>query len=233
MKQEQIIGGRHCYLYENGYENGVSDIFLIQPVNEYEAEMLDKEVKIIGDLSPGVSFTYIAFLVRDWNKELAPWEAPAVFGKEGFGAGAADTLAFLKEVLLPELQNTHGSGNSASVYLGGYSLAGLFALWASYQTDAFNGIAAVSPSVWFPDWDAYMESHSIRVSKIYLSLGDREEKTRNKVMARVGENLRKQYEVIQKEYNRITSVIEWNPGNHFTNPEIRMAKGFAWLLNSR
>lgn len=229
MKREQIIGGRYCYLYENG----VSDIFLIQAVGEHELEMLDQEAALIIDLSPGIAFTYAAFLVKDWNKELTPWEAPAVFGKDDFGAGAVDTLAFLTENLLPGLQAMYGLGGSTYVYLGGYSLAGLFALWASYQTDALAGIAAVSPSVWFPDWDVFMETHSIRVPKVYLSLGDKEEKTRNKVMAKVGENIRKQDAVIRKEHNKITSVLEWNPGNHFTDPEIRTAKGFAWLLNSQ
>lgn len=40
-------------------------------------------------------------------------------------------------------------------YLGGYSLAGLFSLWAAYQTNLFAGIAAASPSVWFPGFLDY------------------------------------------------------------------------------
>jgi hypothetical protein len=27
-------------------------------------------------------------------------------------------------------------------------------------------------------------------------------------------------------------VQEWNPGNHFMNPDLRMAKGFAWAVKS-
>ena len=26
-------------------------------------------------------------------------------------------------------------------------------------------------------------------------------------------------------------VLEWNEGNHFKEPDLRTAKGFAWLLN--
>lgn len=229
MEREEIIGGRSCYLYENGG----ADSFLIQPVNEHELEMLDEEIEYIKNFSPNVSFTYVALQIRDWNRELAPWEAPAVFGKEDFGAGAADTLAFLTETLLPWINHAYGRKGDVDLYLGGYSLAGLFALWVSYQTDAFAGIAAVSPSVWFPGWDTYIASRSLRTSKVYLSLGDKEEKTRNKVMAKVGENIRKQDAIIQKENDKITHVLEWNQGNHFAEPEIRTAKGFAWLLNSR
>lgn len=226
---EQIIGGKNCYLYDNGE----ADFFLIQAVNEHELEMLDKEVELIKELSSDASFLYAAFLVKEWNKELAPWEAPAVFGKESFGAGAADTLAFLTETLIPWLGNAYGRSSNSDFYLGGYSLAGLFALWTAYQTDIFTGIAAVSPSVWFPDWDAYISSRSLHISKVYLSLGDKEEKTRNIVMAKVGENIRKQDAVIQKENDSIKHILEWNHGNHFTDPETRTAKGFAWLLNNR
>ena len=58
-------------------------------------------------------------------------------------------------------------------------MAGLFSLWAAYQTDAFGGVAAASPSIWFPDFLQYMKEHDIRTESVYLSLGDREEKTRN------------------------------------------------------
>ena len=32
----------------------------------------------------------------------------------------------------------------------------------------------------------------------------------------------------EKERN---CILEWNEGNHFKDPDIRTAKGFAWLLN--
>lgn len=76
-----------------------------------------------------------------------------------------------------------------------------------------------------------MASHSIQASKVYLSLGDKEEKAKNKIMSKVGINIRKQYELICKETNEKTCILEWNPGNHFVDSEIRTAKGFAWLLN--
>ena len=230
MRSEHIIGGKRCYIYENNE----ADTFLIQAVDEHDLEVLDREVEIIKELSPNTPFALAAFAIEDWNNELSPWEAPAVFGKNAFGGGAADTLDFITGTLIPAIDNAyiHNSDNIRTKFcLGGYSLSGLFSLWASYQTDVFYGIAAVSPSVWFPDWDTYMESHSIRAPKVYLSLGEKEEKTKNKVMSKVGINIRKQYELISEESNEKTCTLEWNPGNHFVDSEIRMAKGFAWLLN--
>ena len=229
MRSEQIIGEKRCYIYENNE----ADIFLIQAVDEHDLEVLDREVEIIKELSSNTPFALAAFAIEDWNDELSPWKAPAVFGKNDFGGGAADTIAFVTDTLIPRLNDVYIRNNKADFYLGGYSLSGLFALWAAYHTDAFCGIAAVSPSVWFPRWDAYMESHSIQTPKVYLSLGEIEEKTKNKVMAKVGINIRKQYELISKEGDEKTCILEWNPGNHFVDTEIRMAKGFAWLLNGR
>ena len=114
-------------------------------------------------------------------------------------------------------------GAQAFIGLGGYSLAGLFALWAAYQTDLFQGIAAVSPSVWFPEWEQYIRAHEIRAEYIYLSLGEKETKTRNQVMAKVGEMIELQHERLLESAVCRECVMEWNPGNHFVDSDKRTA----------
>ena len=228
MRTEQVIGNRSCYIYHNDL---ASDI-VIQAVGEHELEFLDREVDKINELTHDHPFTFAAFLVSDWNMELSPWEAPTVFGKEDFGAGGNNTLAYITEELLPAIEKTYPAEREKRFFLGGYSLSGLFALWAAYQTGIFQGIAAVSPSVWFPKWESFIEENEVRASRIYLSLGDKEEKTKNKVMAQVGHNIRKQYELMCKKSSIEACVLEWNQGNHFADSENRMAKGFAWLLNN-
>lgn len=101
-----------------------------------------------------------------------------MFGQEKFGGQAAAFLERIETVLLPKLFLEHGKDGITAdlpVLLGGYSLAGLFALWAVYQSERFCGVAAVSPSVWFPNWMAYVKTHIPHVKKAYFSLGDREE----------------------------------------------------------
>ena len=228
MITEKITNGKKCFIYENG----ASDNFLIQPIDEHELELLNREAELIKELSQNAHFTLIAFLIDDWNTELSPWEAPAVFGNESFGSGAAQTLSFITDSLLPEISSMYPSTGKKRFYLGGYSLAGLFALWSACQTDEFSGIAAVSPSVWFPGWKDYIGSHRISAPQIYLSLGKKEEKTKNKLMAAVGDNIRFQHELLRKESNVERCTLEWNEGNHFTEPEYRTAKGFACILNT-
>ena len=133
-------------------------------------------------------------------------------------------MKFITSQLLPIVQE-----GTAHVILGGYSLAGLFALWASYQTDKFEGIVAASPSVWFPKWIEYAKDNKPLSKSIYLSLGDKEEKTKNPVMAQVGNAIRRQNELLKGQ--NVNTILEWNPGNHFIDSEKRTAKGFAWVMN--
>ena len=93
-----------------------ADTVLIQLVGDHDLPEIENEVAEIKKLT-SVDFQLIAVKVDDWNRELSPWEAPAVFGNEGFGNGAEDTLA---EIL------TLCSDKSKNYYIGGYSLAGLF-----------------------------------------------------------------------------------------------------------
>ena len=176
------------------------------------------EIKTIKEVTD--DFCLIAVKAGDWNADLSPWKAPAVFGSEDFGDGAGETL---KEVLKLCTEN------SKDYYIGGYSLAGLFALWAAYQTDTFKGVAAVSPSVWFPDFENYVIHNRIQTEAVYLSLGDKEEKTRNPVMTQVGNAIRSIHHHLDDSH--INCALEWNQGNHFKDADLRTAKAFAWLLN--
>ena len=224
------IGGKTCYIYDCGS----SDVLLIQPVDDHDIEVLDSEVAEIRRLAGGAGFTLAAFKVDDWNADLSPWEAPPVFGSEGFAGGAEATLKYVTDQLIPELSSEGKAwpyiNKDARIFIGGYSLAGFFALWAAYRTDVFSGVAAASPSVWFPGWIDYAEKNPVKACKVYLSLGDREEKTKNAVMRTVGDNIRKQYELLQGDPACEKCALEMNQGNHFKEPDIRIAKGFAWLL---
>ena len=157
------------------------------------------------------------FPVRDWNEELSPWAA------EGFPGGGRKTL----ERLLAELSLLPAD---IPRYIGGYSLAGLFALWAFHESGAFHGCAAVSGSFWYPGLVEYVQSAPLSPeSRVYLSLGRQEHKSRNRQMRSVKTALNTLYDY----YSPLCHCkLEWNEGNHFTDPTERMRKGFAWLLES-
>jgi len=198
-----------------------ADTVLIQPVDEHDLEGMDREATQIRE-DAGEDFRLLAFRVKSWNRDLSPWQAPAVWGEESFGDGAADTL---REILKACTDRTK------TYYIGGYSLAGLFALWAVYQTDVFSGAAAASPSMWFPGFTDWMKERRPQCGAVYLSLGDREERTRNPIMAAVGDRIRAAHALLQEQ--GVDCTLEWNRGNHFQNNDIRTAKAFAWQLRRR
>ena len=192
---------------------------LIQPVDNHDLSYIEKEAELIKEAA-GDDWCLTAVKVDNWNDDLSPWSASAVFGNDDFGGHAGDTLQEILK-LAGDAKKTY--------YIGGYSLAGLFSLWAAYNTDIFVGVAAASPSVWFPEFTSYMESNRIGCNSVYLSLGDKEEKTKNHVMRTVGDCIRSAYELLSKE--GIDCILEWNSGNHFKDADIRTAKAFAWILD--
>lgn len=224
MTAKQVqIGDRPCRIYGTD----CAEYLLLQMADEHELQHMDNEIAAIAQGSAH-SFLFAAVLVKSWNDELSPWEAPAVWGKESFGGNAAGTLRFLTEQVIPTLKQQFALPENVRIILGGYSLAGLFALWASTQTALFSGVAAASPSVWFPGWMEFEQQHPIQAQRIYLSLGDKEEHTKNTVMAAVGDNIRALHS--QLTARGVDCTLEWNSGGHFKDADLRTAKAFQWVM---
>ena len=220
--QTMQIGNKPCRIYGEAH----AEYLLLQMTGEHELQSMDYEVSVIAQNSR--NFLFAAIPVESWNDALSPWEAPAVWGKQGFGGNAADTLRFLTERGIPTLKQQFHLPENVKIILGGYSLAGLFALWASTQTDLFYGVAAASPSVWFPGWMEFERQHPIQAQCVYLSLGNKEERTKNAVMAVVGDNIRTLHSRLTERGTDCT--LEWNSGGHFKDADLRTAKAFRWMM---
>lgn len=205
-------GGTHIYI---GILNG----------EKSEAE----EVYTLAKQLSGAEFTLIAFEADNWNDEFSPWEAPAVFGDEAFGGKASNTLKTLKTDIIPNAEKEIGVPERR--FIGGYSLSGLFALWCCCESDIFDGAASCSGSLWFPKFDEYIEARPVPSGKFYFSLGDKEARTKNKLMSSVED-------ITLKTYNRFKEAersckFEFNSGGHFKDAALRLAKGVAFLLDEQ
>ena len=220
--QTMLIGNRSCRIYGEPH----AEYLLLKMTGEHELQSIDHKVAAIAQSS--WNFLFVAVPVESWNDELSPWKSPAVWGKESFGGNAAGTLRFLTEQVIPTLKKQFALPENVRIILGGYSLAGLFALWASTQTALFSGVAAASPSVWFPGWMEFEQQHPIQAQRIYLSLGDREERTRNAAMAAVGDNIRALHRELAGRGKDCT--LEWNSGGHFKDADLRTARAFRWAM---
>ena len=220
--QTMLIGNRPCRIYGEAH----AEYLLLQMTGEHELQSMDDEVAAIAQSNR--KYLFAAVPVENWNDALSPWEAPAVWGKQGFGGNAGDTLRFLTEQVIPILEQRFCLPENVKIILGGYSLAGLFALWASTQTDLFYGIAAASPSVWFPGWMEFEQQYPMQTQRVYLSLGDKEGRTKNTVMAAVGDGIRALHSRLTERGANCT--LEWNSGGHFKNADLRTAKAFRWAM---
>ena len=213
------INGRTCHIKINGAD--LPTIYWGETKNS--SETIEKVLALCGD----VNCNYIIYEVEDWNADFSPWEFK-LNKKMSFSGGGRKTLDWLMNDCVPCYEKEYSLMGKR--ILCGYSLAGLFSLWAFYESQAFSGVISCSGSLWFGDWINYSESHTApQNSSIYLSLGDREEKARDRIMATVGDCTRRQYELVCGDKNVSRHILEWNDGGHFNVPEKRIAKGIKWM----
>lgn len=176
-------------------------------------------------------FTLVIISDLDWNHDMVPWNSPPVFkNADPCTGGADDYLRLLTEEIIPTAEKEIG-GVPRWRGIAGYSLAGLFALYAIYQTDLFSRVGSMSGSLWFPGMKEYIFSHEPKrwPGCMYFSLGDKESKTRNQVLR----NVRQNTEEIHAFYRGkgIDTAFQLNPGNHYNQAVERTVDGLCWLLS--
>ena len=175
-------------------------------------------------------FHFLAIGNLNWERDLSPWPAPAL-GKEGddFTGGGEKYLDCILTEILP-LAKEKINGVPEFIGIAGYSLAGLFALYALYKTDVFTRVASMSGSLWFPGIKEFCKENAMKIlpEKLYLSIGDKESKTRHPILQTMQENT----EDLLKYFKSmgIETTYEVNPGNHFQDVYLRCAKGILELL---
>ena len=226
---------------------GDPQVLLIQPSARHEEKNggVRREVDLIAQASP-TGFAMVFFDCVEWARALMPWADDAVSRDAEVGRHAPDTLRFIEHTLLPWLRERFGA---LPRIIGGYSLGGLFALWAARNTDAFAAVAAASPSLWINGWGEYATAHPIlspkattqhstlniphsesRSSAIHLSLGDREEHCRNQRMKRIGDCVRAEHALLCQQLSPTAVTLRWHEGGHFGAEAERTAEAFAWCI---
>ena len=188
---------------------------------------LKKEIEKLTDKD----FSLLTIYVSDWNNDLSPYVASSVFKGISDFKGNADSfldyvLNLIKKVVLEE--------SIKPIYkaLTGYSMAGLFAVYTLFKTNEFLKVGSVSGSLWYPLFIEFVKNNEVLhgISTFYMSLGDKEKKTSNKIMSQVETNSLIIFERIKPQFNN--SKFELNSGNHFKDEGLRIAKCISYLLNN-
>lgn len=160
----------------------------------------------------------------NWDRDYSPWEAEGFHGRK-FSGGADRLLTFLPE-FISELSRRFGG--FGEIYLCGYSLGGLFALYAAALSEpgVFSGAASCSGSMWFPGWTEFLQKHPLH-GRIYLSLGGREKNSPDPLMASVEEKT-KEVKRITERTAQVTFIHE--AGGHFSRIPQRICRAVTSLL---
>ena len=97
------------------------------------------------------------------DDELSPWPAPAVWkGQAPYKGQAAAHLKWMTEECMPEVEERlKAMGILQQIpMIAGYSLAGLFALWAGWKSGNFARMASVSGSLWYPGFTDFIRDNA-------------------------------------------------------------------------
>lgn len=192
---------------------------------------LDKAAALLGPFP----FAAVAVGTDRWNHDYSPWPAPAMMdGEPPFTGGAGETISWLTTDLIPSIEAREQIlPQPGGRIILGYSLAGLCALYAMYQTDFFSACGCCSGSLWFDGWLEYTATHRVRPgSRIYISIGRDEEKAKNPRIAVVGAATR----AIGERYSNASEVADtalvFHDGSHFSHIPDRVGAAIYWLFNA-
>lgn len=227
------IGEKHCHLYfpPNADRKQNCDAIYVLDGEEFTARL--EQMESFLSFEQCRPFCLVYFNPVDWNRDYSPWPTPAVFKKgEDFAGKASDTLSFLTDELILKVEQTYPVWNTPEHRgIMGYSLGGLCALWIMYESRVFEFGVCCSPSLWYDGWMDYVKQKTLpEHCRLYLSMGQAEEKTRNRRLAVIGEAVREMDRQFQQDVHVARHILEWNEGGHFGNIPKRFAKGLQWVL---
>ena len=180
------------------------------------------------------SHILVTFEVKNWNDDLSPWPAPAIGRNQNdFGGFSAKTLYWIQDGLIPKVTSYVPNVQNGHKGLLGYSMAGMFALWTMSQTDIFTVYASCSGSLWYDGFCEYIERTTpLSICSIYISLGEREEFSRNPWFAKVGDATRKTASLLKTLPICQEIQLVWNPGGHLGRVGERLAAAQLWMKKS-
>lgn len=186
--------------------------------------MEEKMPALAEELPPMLLFAAEA----EGNRDFTPWPAPGLREGEDFTGEAAGYLSFLTETALPFLAEEFGAAaERGKRALLGYSLGGLFALWAAGKTQSFGLFASLSGSLWYEGLAGYLQDMKpVGGTQLYLSLGDREEFGGPPLLRTVGDRTREAERLLSEKGIPVT--MEWSRGGHGKGVDARWKKALLW-----
>ena len=184
---------------------------------------------VVETLTRGRTATIVTIPVTNWNDALTPWPAAGIYrGEADFGGQAAETLAELLDEVMPAVE-ADAELSPAARALCGYSLGGLFALFALTHADTFAAAACLSGSVWYEGWVEHLRALPLDLSGhfAYLSLGTKERKAARPILKTVQDCMEQCASILRGDSCQV--VFRTGPGNHMQHVNERLSAGLHEL----
>lgn len=156
----------------------------------------------------------------DWTEMMTPWRYSGR-GMENTGGGAEFAETFEADLIL-QIEPRLGREVTRRG-IAGYSLGGLEAFYMASCIKSFDFAGSVSGSFWYAGAAEYFSENTLdeRIKKVYMSLGAKEEKTKNAERRTVRSNTDK----IAANIGRTRGLCyEINDGGHFTDTAKRIGR---------
>lgn len=180
-------------------------------------------------LFAGFDCTVVYVVIDDWDNQLTPWPAKGLYrGDADFRGEAPKFLEVLLRELIPAIEREEGLSPQKRA-IAGYSLAGLFSVYAFANCDVFQAAASMSGSFWYEGWVDYVTSLNLdkQGCRAFFSLGDKECKAKEKILHSVQENTEITIRALESWGVKVQHHLV--SGGHFDNIEARLQEGFAVL----
>ena len=174
----------------------------------------------LATAAEGLRSRVVSVPVANWGDALTPWPAPALrSGEKDFGGRAKETLASLA-VMLDQAPGPHA--------ICGYSLGGLFALYAFVREPRLAACACLSGSVWYEGWVDWLRENAPDCDGryAYFSVG-KKEKRAGLPFRHVEEDLAVCADILRTHGCRVDVAL--GPGSHMQHVTERLAAGLTAL----
>lgn len=181
----------------------------------------------IGEAASALACNVVVVPIDRWNDALTPWAAPGLYHSDGdFEGRAAETLAVLVGAMLPEAARDRGLAPRAWG-IAGYSLAGLFSLYAFSESTFFQAAASMSGSVWYEGWTEHLACADVPGNGrfAFLSVGTGEKRARQQILKTVEDRTARTAEILESCGCEVE--FQTSPGAHFAHVPERIATGLS------
>lgn len=222
---QQEICGVKLYVYRSNVQNATTIYFLdgdqfAEPFNRW----------IIKHHPP---LNFVLLNANNRTDDYTPWPLQASETMPmDFEGKAEEHLSFISTHVIPFCESEYGLASSAEKrVIGGYSLGGLFSLYAAVNTDLFGTVLSCSSSLWYPDFLDYLKEHPFKAAhpKLYMSVGDQEGTTATNLTADQTLNTLALKDWIEPKFQAGDFQFTLEEGNHGNDIPGRAWRAVEWV----